>query len=58
MMVRLRWLLIGFVAGAVFGAAGAKYGPAAPGLVTRFTGGASADDVWPEETPAAEAPAE
>jgi hypothetical protein len=58
MIVRLKWLLIGFVAGAAFGAAGAKYGPAAPGLVTRFTGGSSPDDAWPEETPAEETPAE
>jgi hypothetical protein len=56
-MTRLKWLFIGFVAGAMFGAASAKYDVAGPvkAKIGGMRGGCCADD---EVAPAGEPPVE
>ena len=51
MMVRLKWLLIGFFLGASFGAAGAKYGGQAPALFNRGGSCCGSDDEAAGEAP-------
>ena len=70
-MTRLKWLFIGFVAGAMFGAASAKYDVAGPvkSKISGMRGGCCADDESPraridarpaasDAAPAGETPAE